>query len=167
MQNLLLLRLNASSRSYAPSSAYEVSLRIRLKVPYDPSIARSIHPKWFPRFPGEGNSAFDFTPKFALMADGNVMLPKMTKVITKLLLKLPAVIVAEGSIFWQCLIHKIKRTNRAQRTLPACKVLVPHGFGEGKEILTFLCFCSPKLKLRGNLPNSKSAAKERIGLLHD
>ncbi len=133
MQNLLLLRLNAFSRSYAPSSAYEVSLRIRLKVPYDPSIARSIHPKWFPRFPGEGNSAFDFTPKFALMADGNVMLPKMTKVITKLLLKLPAVIVAEGSIFWQCLIHKIKRTNRAQGLCKLAKSLCPMGLEKVKK----------------------------------
>lgn len=91
----------------------------------------------------------------------------MTKLITKLLLKLPAVIVAEGSIFWQCLIHKIKRTNRAQRALPAGKALVPRGFEEGKEILTFLFFRFPKLKLRGNLPDSKGAAKERIGLLHN
>ncbi|KFM93972.1 hypothetical protein DJ90_6491 [Paenibacillus macerans] len=44
-------------KNYAPSNAYEVSLRIRLKVPYDPSLTRSIHPKWFPRFPGAGNSA--------------------------------------------------------------------------------------------------------------
>jgi hypothetical protein len=38
--------------------ACEVSLRIRLKVvPYDPYAARSIHPKWFPRFPVPRNSA--------------------------------------------------------------------------------------------------------------
>lgn len=28
----------------SPSGAYEVSLRVRLKVPYDHSVARSIHP---------------------------------------------------------------------------------------------------------------------------
>jgi hypothetical protein len=35
----------------SPSGAYEVSWRVRLKVPYDPCLARSIHPVWFPRFP--------------------------------------------------------------------------------------------------------------------
>ena len=49
-------------RSWTPSGAYEVSLWVRLKVPYDHMKARSIHPEMVPPFPGKaGNSAcFDF-----------------------------------------------------------------------------------------------------------
>jgi hypothetical protein len=41
----------------SPSDAYEVSWRVRLKVPYGSCEAKPIHPKWFPRFPVHGNSA--------------------------------------------------------------------------------------------------------------
>lgn len=50
-------RLKARATTFfnclSPSGAYEVSWRVRLKVPYDPCLARSIHPEWFPRFPNK------------------------------------------------------------------------------------------------------------------
>lgn len=66
-------------------------MRIRLKVPYDPYVARSIHPKWFPRFPGAGNSAV------------LVIAPKkqdVMTIITKLLL-FTLVILPEINQYWQ------------------------------------------------------------------